>query len=463
MAIKLYEDKKELQKLLNEGLATGADFSEIFFENSNSRGIQCFNGKVNDVNSYNGYGVSVRLIKGGKIVFGYTNKMEDVEKLVVSLAKSFKDERQFSALELKEVEKTQICTIKIPYSKVSNKEIIEKLDESYKGAKTEGAEVSKVISRFNVVSKNIWVCNSKGIYATDVRANARFTISCVAGNGNDMQTGYKDAGCNAGYEYFDNVNCYELGKNAAKQAVAMYHAEYIKGGKMTVVINNGFGGVILHEACVHSLEATSVAKGASVFCGKIGEKIASDIVNAVDDGTIPNSWGSYNVDDEGHLPKRNVLIKNGVLQSYLVDYANSKKMNHPTTGSGRRQSYSYAPTSRMTNTFFLNGTSTFDEIIKNTKKGLFAAAMGGGSVDPSTGEFNFAVLEGYLIEDGKITKPIKGATLIGSGKDILLNVDMIANNLLTDHGMCGSLSGSVPTDVGQPTIRVQNITVGGRN
>jgi TldD protein len=231
---------------------------------------------------------------------------------------------------------------------------------------------------------------------------------------------------------------------------------------MPVVIHNSFGGVILHEACGHSLEATSVAKGLSVFCGKLGQQIANPIVTAVDSGLDENAWGSINVDDEGTPAKRNVLIENGILKSYLVDKRNAKKMNHPITGSSRRESYKYQTTSRMTNTYFLNGTRTFEEIIAATKKGLFAKRMGGGSVNPATGEFNFAVMEGYLIEDGKITKPVRGATLVGSGKDVLLRIDMIANNLSHGHGMCGSLSGSIPTNVGQPTIRVSHLTVGGK-
>ena len=213
---------------------------------------------------------------------------------------------------------------------------------------------------------------------------------------------------------------------------------------------------------VRGLEATSVAPGMSVFCGKLGTKVASDIVNAVDTGIDENAWGSINVDDEGTPAQRNVLIENGILKSYLVDKKNSKKMNHPITGSSRRETYKRVTTSRMTNTYFLPGESTFDEIIKNTKFGLFAKKMGGGSVNPATGEFNFAVNVGYLIEDGKITKPVRGATLVGSGKDVLMRIDMIADNLDVGQGMCGSLSGSVPTNVGQPTIRLSHMTVGGK-
>jgi TldD protein len=229
-----------------------------------------------------------------------------------------------------------------------------------------------------------------------------------------------------------------------------------------VIIHNGFGGVIFHEACGHGLEATSVAKNNSVFAEKIGEKVASDIVTAVDDGTIPNEWGSSNIDDEGNPTQKNILIENGILKGYMIDKLNGRRMNMEPTGSSRRQSYKYPPTSRMTNTFIASGKSNFDEIISSTEKGLFAKYMGGGSVNPATGEFNFAVMEGYLVENGKIIKPVRGATLIGKGINILKKIDMVGDNLSFGQGMCGSSSGSVPANVGQPTIRVSEITVGGR-
>ena len=231
---------------------------------------------------------------------------------------------------------------------------------------------------------------------------------------------------------------------------------------MTVVIDNGFGGVIFHEACGHSLEATSVAYGNSVFCGKLGQKVASELVNAVDDGTIPHAWGSNNIDDEGQATRRNLLIENGVLKGYLIDPLNARRMGMEATGSARRQDYTFEPTSRMTNTFLLNGTSTFEEIIADTPLGLYAKRLGGGSVNPVTGDFNFAVLEAYMIRDGKLAEPVRGATLIGNGAEILFRIDKIADNGSREQGMCGSKSGSIPTDVGQPTIRVTHMTVGGK-
>ena len=247
--------------------------------------------------------------------------------------------------------------------------------------------------------------------------------------------------------------------------ILKYHFQltlFFGGGVYDVVIHNAFGGVIFHEACGHALEASSVAKNQSVFANKIGQKIASDKVSAVDDGTIVNAWGSANIDDEGNFTKRNVLIENGILKGYMIDTLNGRRMGMPSTSNSRRQSYKYETTSRMTNTFILNGEDTLEEMIADTPYGLYCKSMSGGSVDPSTGDFNFAVQEGYLIQDGKITKPVKGASLIGNGAETLLKIDKVGNNLKRAQGMCGSSSGSIPTDVGQPAIRVSQMIVGGR-
>jgi len=251
-------------------------------------------------------------------------------------------------------------------------------------------------------------------------------------------------------------------KEAAKVAKTMLYADDCPSGVMPVIINNAFGGVIFHEACGHSLEATSVAKNASVFSGKKGTKIANEIVTAIDDGTIDHAWGSANYDDEGYPQRRRVLIKDGILNSYMIDKINARRMNEEPTGSSRRQNYKFSPTSRMSNTFIDNGDSTLEEIIANTKYGLFAKKMGGGSVNPGNGDFNFSVMEGYMVRDGKIAEPVKGASLVGNGAKILHKIDMIANNLKRQRGMCGSASGSIPADVGQPSVRVQAITVGGK-
>ena len=230
---------------------------------------------------------------------------------------------------------------------------------------------------------------------------------------------------------------------------------------MPVVIGPGFGGVIFHEACGHAMEATSVADGMSVLSHDLNKKVASDIVNIIDDGTLDKEWGSTKIDDEGCETKRNVLIKDGVLVGYLIDEINNRKMNMQVTGSGRRESYLFAPTSRMNNTYLLPGNDSFEDMIKSIKLGLYAKRLGGGQVSPVTGEFNFGCDLAYMIRDGKIAECVKSASLIGTTKEILQNVEMISDDLALGPGMCGSNSGSVPVNVGEPTIKVSSILVGG--
>ena len=450
------------KEILNVALSTGGDFAEVFMESTSNESVEMLSGKVSKVNVSKVKGAAIRIIKDGTEVNCSLTKCNKEDLLVATkqLSESFDGVKTTDLIEFDEKEVELVVNPK--YIRGENLDTeIELISKASQGAKEYSEEIVQVMATINKKDQNMFVFSSEGTWQLDHRCNTRLTCQAIASDGKAMQPVSDSFGRNQGMEMFENFDAYEFGKNIAYDAVEMLHAEQMQGGEMPVVIHNGFGGVILHEACVHGLEATSVAKGMSVFCGKIGTKVASDIVNAVDDGTNLNAWGSLNVDDEGTPTKCNVLIENGILKSYLVDKKNSKKMNHPITGSSRRESYKFQTTSRMTNTYILNGTSTYDEIIKNTKFGLFAKKMGGGSVNPATGEFNFAVNVAYLIEDGKITKPVKGATLIGSGKDVLLRIDMIADNLDVGYGMCGSMSGSVPTIVGQPTIRVSHMTVGG--
>ena len=457
-------DIKICQKVLEKCLTTGGDFAEIFAEETTTNSLNMVSGELKNAATTNLHGASIRILKGAKEVSGYTNDFseESLLKLASDLSQSVEGEALGIKFTLKEDAPSKIVkAVKAP-STVSNEEKYKLLLDASNAAKAYSEEVVQVMCNLMDEEQHVLVANTFGKYIEDDRHHIRLGVSSVAQFNGQMQTSNDSIGGNCGYEIFDEKDANQMAYETAKAAVAMAHADEMIGGVYTVVIDNAFGGVLLHEACVHSLEATSVAKGASVMCGKLGQKIASDIVTAIDDGTRCDQWGSLNMDDEGNPTKKNVLIENGILKSYLVDYRNSRIMNHPITGSSRRQNYRYSPTSRMTNTFFAPGKDTFDSIIKNTKSGLYCKKMGGGSVNPSTGEFNFAVNEGYLIEDGKITKPVRGATLVGSGSQVLLNIDMIADNLDFGHGMCGSASGSIPTDVGQPTIRVQNMVVGGR-
>lgn len=456
--------KEDAKIILEKALSTGASFAEIFFEHTINNSLEMLITGVSKSVTNVIHGASIRILDGTNEVFGYVNdwNVESLLNLAEKLSAGINNVNKTEVLEFNKQEERNIINPIIKPETISNDKKIEILSKISNGIKSYSDEIVQAIAMISDKEQHILVCNSKGVFVEDLRSNTRAFGIAVASYNGTMQSISDSIGDNCGYEFYENIDLEAFGKGIAESAVTMAHADEMTGGKMTVVVHNAFGGVLLHEACVHSLEATSVAKGASVFCDKLGQKIASDIVTAIDDGSRPNQWGSLNYDDEGHPTQKNVLIENGILKSYLVDYRNSLKMNHPVTGSGRRQSFQYSPTSRMTNTFFAPGKDKFEDIIKDTKYGLFAKRMGGGSVNPSTGEFNFTVSEGYLIEDGKITKPVRGATLVGSGSEVLLNIDRISDNLAFGHGMCGSASGSIPTDVGQPTIRVQNITVGGR-
>lgn len=451
------------KEILEVALSTGGDFAEVYMEKTTNEVLRLHSGKLSTANVSKVKGAAIRIIKGELEVNSSITDCtyENLLKAAKTLAGSFNDKKHVEVQPFVEKKVELVVSPKnVRGNDISREVNLLKTasDTIYAYSK----EIVQVICNLTKTEKRIFVFASDSTWQTDYRCNTRLSCQAVASDGKEMETGFDSFGRNQGMEMFDDFDVVPFAKQVAHDAVEMLHAEPMQGGEMPVVINNGFGGVILHEACVHGLEATSVAKGMSVFCNKLGQKVASDIVNAVDDGTNLNAWGSINVDDEGTPSKCNVLIENGILKSYLVDKRNSKKMNHPITGSSRRESYKYQTTSRMTNTYFLNGKSSFDEIIKSTEKGLFAEKMGGGSVNPATGEFNFAVQVGYMIENGKITKPVKGATLVGSGKDVLLHIDMIGDNLSCGYGICGSMSGSVPTIVGQPTIRVSKMTVGGK-
>ena len=457
--------KQAAVKVLNEALATGADFAEIYIEEDKQSTLVMDNGKVESINDTLTYGAGIRLLKELQSVYGYTNdvSLKGLTKLAQDLRASFNSERLIEVTKVTTQRTTKRNLPKIRYEDYPREDLIALLKKASDACLGYDEKIVRCQITFLNNYKTVKIFNSEEKEFNDVHSRGRAMIVATAKNETSIESFLNGPGAQKGMEYFlEEVNLEEVARETAKSALTMLDAQECPSGKMTVIIGNAFGGVIFHEACGHSLEASAVSKGLSVFAGKKGQKIASDIVNAVDDGTIDGGWGSSNVDDEGNPTHRNQLITNGILTSYLVDDFNGRRMNEKGNGACRRESYKYEPTSRMSNTFILNGDSTPEEIIANTKFGLYAKNMGGGSVNPPTGEFNFAVNEGYIIKNGKIAYPVKGATLVGSGKEVLLNIDMIGNDLVRAQGMCGAASGSIPADVGEPTIRVQNITVGGR-
>lgn len=450
--------------VLLAALSTGGDFAEIFMEDTYNTNIRMIDGKVEEGVSGRDYGLGIRIFQGFRSVYAYTNdtSRENLMKVALEAAAALLGSPEQKSIVLARMGVEKFNPIRLEPRKIANREKVDIMKKAHFAAANYDKQISQVAISYLDTDQNVFIANSDGLMVEDRRVRTRLAINAVATKGNEKQSAFRGPGRHMGFELFDHIDVEEIARDAARSAVTMVNADYAPSGKLPVIIDNEFGGVIFHEACGHSLEATSVAKGASVFSNKLGEKIASDVVTAVDDGTIPNAWGSQNIDDEGNKTRRNVLIENGILKGYMIDKLNGRRMGMEPTGNARRQSYKYAPTSRMTNTFICAGQSTKEEIIANTEYALFAKHMGGGSVNPATGEFNFAVSEGYIVRNGKIEKPVRGATLIGKGSEILQKIDMVASNLATGQGMCGSVSGSIPADVGQPTIRVTEITVGGR-
>lgn len=455
-------DKKLLEEIINQTLSTGADFSEVYYEDVNNKKYYYTNTKLDSITTSHSKGTGIRVIKDNNTVYGASNNLseENLLKLAEKLASNFNDTKKVDPISLKEESKFK--TPKVSFDDVSidtKKELFKKIEET-------ATKYSELITRVEVAllenSKLITIANSLGKLVKFNSIHSRLFVTIYAEANGKIESSYWNIGNFGGLELLNFDKYEEKTKETCQNAIEKLDAIAVKGGYYPVILGPAFGGVIFHEACGHGLEATSVADNKSVFCNKLKEKVASDKVTLIDDGTIDNVWGSIIYDDEGNTPQKNTLIENGILKSYLVDYNNSLKMNHKITGSGRRESYKYAPTSRMTNTYLKEGTSTLEEMIKSIDYGFYCKTMNGGSVECETGNFNFSVDDAFLIENGKITKRVKGASLIGTSIDILNNVEMVGKDLELGVGYCGSKSGTVPVTVGEPHIKVSKILIGGK-
>ena len=457
-------DHKLLEEVLAVAMSTGGDFAEIFGESTRNNNVVFIDGKIDKIIDNTITGIGVRVFNGQRTVYASTSDVtrEGMIACARSAADALGEGNAAISIVLKPEGVNNIHTVLTDPFKSSMAVKTNILKTACFAAKEANDKIAQVQGNLLSVDRNIIVANSEGLLKNDSHIRTRIMVNAIAHKDGENQSGSCSPGRGMGLEMFELFEPESIGKKAAEQALVNLNAGYCKAGQMTVAIENGFGGVIFHEACGHSLEATQVGVGMSEMCGKLGQKIANEKVTAIDDGTIKNGWGSVNIDDEGTPTQRNVLIENGILKSYMVDRLGSRRMGMAMTGNSRRQNYGFEPTSRMTNTYIDNGTDKNEDIIASIEYGLYAKQMGGGSVNPLTGSFNFAVTEGYMIRNGKICEAVRGASLIGKGSQILQDIDMVGQNLATGQGMCGSSSGSVPTDVGQPLIRVKNITVGGR-
>ncbi len=456
-------DPRIAQEVISAGCDLGASFVDIFVERTVYEAITLRDSEVKDIKTGTDFGIGIRAIFGKKSVYGYTNIAErdellrilklicEMDKTQKSLSPKPQDFRKIQAMMKVEqgLDKASPFEEKIAFLK--------QIDAL--------ARRNSHVSQVDALSMQKWqtiqVFDSEGLAIEDQRHALRVPMTVIASDGSKQARSFSGPGGTRGWEYVRSLNPEQISEELVKRALTVLHADPCPAGKMPVVIDNGFGGVIFHEACGHLLETTSVEKKASVFHDKMGEMIASPVVSAVDDGTLPGEWGSLMVDDEGMETQRTQLIKNGKLESFLVDRLGSMKTGYARTGSARRQSYKYAPASRMRNTYIDAGNDSMDDMIASVPYGLYAKVMGGGSVSPGTGDFNFAVEEAYIIKDGKLGKAVRGATLIGSGPQVLKSISMVGSNLSLAPGMCGSVSGSINVTVGQPSIKVDEILVGG--
>ena len=450
--------------VLNETLATGADFAEIYIQEKNDRNIVLSNKRVDTLSQNLIFGIGIRLFKDKKSVYGYTSDMtkSSLIQLARKLALSFDGERIVTVDKLTKVHNPKHHQPKIAHSEMSTEDKLKFMRQGEKAMYESSSLTVNARVGLTEWDEKVWIFNSKGRFVTDTRCHTRFVMVSTANRDGDFQVGFYKKSDSKGLELFDEFDIEKEAEIISQDAIEMLDAPECPSGKMTVIIDNGFGGVIFHEACGHPLEGNSISHNTSVFAGKLGEKIASSIVSAVDDGTIESGWGSSNFDDEGEKTTKNVLIKNGVLTNYMMDNFEGRRMGRNSTGACRRESYKFVPTTRMTNTYICNGKSSKEDIIKNTKYGLYVVALNGGSVNPTTDKFNFTASKAYIIKDGEILHLVKDAAIVGYGYEILKNIDMVGNNLAFGDGMCGASSGMIPANVGQPTIRVKNLTVGGR-
>lgn len=457
-------NKQLVKDILQAATSTGGDFAEVYIENKYNTGLGMLGGKLERIMTGRDFGVGIRIFNGTNSVYAYSNDVSPsalikVAKEAAMTISGVPKDMNLSLVSksIDELHRIEKNPIDIP---VSQK--IDLMRKGYSAAVGYDASINQVNINYLDYKKDIIVANTEGLWAEDTRIRTRYYVTSIAEHNGVMQTGSASKGASMGFELFDKYDVETIAKEAARIAVTMSKAGYAPSGKMPVVLDNAFGGVIFHEACGHGLEATAIAKGTSVYNGKLGEQIASSVVNAVDDGTIPNGWGSSNISDEGEDVTRNSLIENGVLKGYMIDKLGGIRMGMPSTGAGRRESYKFAPTSRMTNTFILGGEDRFEDMISSIDNGLYAKTLGGGSVNTSTGEFNFNVQEGYMVSNGVIGEPVRGATLIGTGLEVLKRIEMISDNFESGEGMCGSISGSIPAGLGQPALKVSELIVGGR-
>ena len=454
-----------LQNVLGDMMSHRIDYADLYFQYSRSESWGLEEGQVKSGNFSIDQGVGVRAVSGEKTAFAYSDDIT-----LSALQEAAKATKAIASLggeqSVGKVIKRQASQLYLPQDPIASLsaeakvKLLERL-ESY--ARKIDPRISQVTASIAGEYEVVMVARFDGVMAADVRPLVRLSINVIAESNGRREQGSSGGGGRYDYSYFTDEVLHDYAQKAVHQALVNLDARPAPAGSMTVVLGAGWPGILLHEAIGHGLEGDFNRKGSSAFSNMIGQQVAARGITIVDDGTIANRRGSLSMDDEGNPTNRTVLIEDGILRGYIQDTLNARLMNMPVTGNARRESYAHIPMPRMTNTYMLNGRIPPEEIIKSVKRGLYAANFGGGQVDITSGKFVFSAAEAYMIEDGKITYPVKGATLIGNGPDVLKRVSMIGNDMQLDSGVgtCGKEGQSVPVGVGQPTLKIDALTVGG--
>ena len=454
-----------IAKVLAKGRSTGAEFSEIYIEDKRSTSAGLDDGKVEQVTSGRDRGAGIRVVAGETTGFAHTSDLSERGLLAAAeaaAAAARQGDGGVHKIALQPLLRHPVNTVRIAPNEVPKASKVALLNRANAAARSIDGAIVQVSAAYGDSHKRILVANSDCVFSADDQVRTLFRVSVVATGDAGMQTGYDSLGHTIGFEVFDDNDVEEMAIRAAKQAIVKLQARPAPSGSLPVVIKQGSGGVLFHEACGHGLEADLVGKGASVYRGKMGELVASPLVTLIDDGTMSGEWGAIGIDDEGHPSQRNVLIENGILTDYMWDFLRARKENRRQSGNGRRQSYADLPMVRMTNTFVTNGTENPDDIVRATEHGVYVAKLGGGSVDTASGDFVFGMVEAYLIENGEITEPLRESNLIGNGPQVLKDIDLLGNDFaMGNPGMCGKDGQGVPVGDGQPTLRVKAMTIGG--
>ncbi|MCH1490845.1 MAG: TldD/PmbA family protein [Ilumatobacteraceae bacterium] len=454
-----------LDRVLNEARCHGAGFAEVYAEDRRNTGVAFDDGRVDGVSSGRDRGAGIRVVNG--VTTGYAHTSDLSERGLLAAARAAADAAGSAdggsvVVALDDKRSGAGTKVEVDPQAIPKARRVEMLTEVDEIARSINGAVTQVSAGLSDSYRSVLIANSDGVFVTDEVTRVLFRVSVVADGDLGMQTGAESLGFTGGWEVFDRYSLADLAAEAAEQAVRKLHARPAPSGQLPVVIAQGTGGVLFHEACGHGLEADHIAKGASVYAGRVGELVASPLVTLVDDGTVDGEWGTRSFDDEGQPTRRNVLIEDGVLVDYMWDHIRARDEQRSPSGNGRRQDYASLPMVRMTNTFVLAGEDDPDDIISSTEHGVYVAKLGGGSVNTASGDFVFGMRDAYLIENGQITEPLREGNLIGNGPQVLSDIDMLGTDFsMGGPGTCGKDGQGVPVGTGQPTLRVSSMTIGG--